>query len=170
MSVMETTDQARQHLTFLLAGEQYAVEILGVREIIRWERVTPVPSAPPAIRGVLNLRGGVVPVVDLGMRLGMGETAVTPRTCIIIAECPAESGSTAMGMMVDAVSQVMDLLPGEIEPPPTFGTGVRTDYLRGLARTGARFALVLDLARVLSPAELSGAVTAAAAAPVEMAA
>jgi purine-binding chemotaxis protein CheW len=158
MAVMEATE-LMQYLTFQLAGEEYALGILRVREIIQWQEVTRVPTAPAAIRGVLNLRGSVVPVVDLGVKFGIGPTEPTRRTCIVIVEVEREGGRTVMGIIADAVSQVMELGAGDIEPPPSFGTRVRMDYLQGMARMGDRFALVLDADRLLSIAELLSADT-----------
>ena len=150
---MTTTAEAldaAQYLTFRLAGEEYAVGILQVREILRFEEITRVPAAPPSIRGVLNLRGSVVPVVDLAVKFGLAETVVTPRTCIVIVEVELEGEPTVMGVLTDSVSQVVDLGPGDVEPPPSFGTRVRIDYLRGMARQGSRFALILDIDRLLA--------------------
>jgi purine-binding chemotaxis protein CheW len=155
----ETTAPAHagQYLTFELAGEEYALDILHVREILRFEEVTRVPTAPPSVRGVLNLRGSVVPVVDLAVRFGLPETVETRRTCIVIVEVSPGGEPLVMGVMADAVSQVMDLLPGDIEPPPSFGTRVRIEFLRGLARVGSRFALLLDLDRLLGMDEAAAA-------------
>jgi purine-binding chemotaxis protein CheW len=139
-----------QYLTFQLAGEEYAVAILQVREILRYEEVTRVPTAPASIRGVLNLRGSVVPVADLAVRLGMPETPVTARTCIVIVEVSLEGQPVVMGIIAEAVSQVMDLHERDIEPAPSFGPRVRVEFLRGLARLGERFALLLDLDLLLS--------------------
>jgi purine-binding chemotaxis protein CheW len=141
---------AAQYLTFRLGGEEYAVGILQVREILRFEEITRVPAAPPSIRGVLNLRGAVVPVVDLALKFGLPETVVTPRTCIVIVEVVMEGEATVMGVLADAVSQVIELGPGDVEPPPSFGTRVRIDFLKGMARQGSRFALLLDIDRLLA--------------------
>ena len=147
------TDQT-QYLTFLLADEVYAVSILRVKEIIEYGTVTRVPNMPPSIRGVINLRGAVVPVVDLVVRFRLGESKVTNRTCVIIAEFQAKGEPVVMGLIADSVSQVIDLAPGEIEPPPSFGTSVRVDFLKGLGKTAKKFVLILDLDRVLSAEEL----------------
>lgn len=166
MSTMEATERM-QYLTFQLAGEEYALGILRVREIIQWQEITRVPTAPPAIRGVLNLRGSVVPVVDLGLKFGLGATEPTRRTCIVIVEVEREGGQTVMGIVADAVSQVMDLDDGDIEPPPSFGTRMRVDFLEGMARMGDRFALVLNVDRLLSTAELLSTETLGAGESVE---
>ena len=143
-----------QYLGFHLAGEECAVSILRVREIIEYEAVTRVPGTPPWVRGVMNLRGSVVPVIDLAVKLGLPETVVTKRTCIVVSEVDLDGERVVMGVVADAVSQVMDLAASEIEPPPAFGTAVRVDYLLGLGRLKDRFVLLLDIDRVLSAAEL----------------
>jgi purine-binding chemotaxis protein CheW len=154
-----------QFLTFVLAGEEYAVGILRVREIIELPPLTRVPTTPPCIRGVLNLRGGVVPVVDLAVKFGLGETAATRFTCVVIVEAELAGEATVMGLMVDAVRQVLELDAAALVPPPQFGTRIRTDYLLGMGQCGAKFVLLLDLDRVLSEAELLAVAAAADAAP-----
>jgi purine-binding chemotaxis protein CheW len=152
-----------QYLTFRIGGDEYAVGILRVREILEYRPITRVPTMPPWIRGVLNLRGSVVPVVDLAVKLGLPAVEVTRRTCIVIveaAEAAATAGAaqgleaTVMGIVVDSVRQVVELLPGDIEPPPGFGTPVRVEFLLGLGKLGDGFTLLLDLDRVLSAEEL----------------
>jgi len=156
---METAEQT-QLLTFLLAGDSYAVGILRVREIIEYDAVTRVPNVPASIRGVINLRGAVVPVVDLAVRFGLGESRLTKRSCVIIVEVDVNGDRLVMGLMADAVSQVIDLPPGDIEPPPDFGTRVRADFLKGLGKIGKNFVLILDIDRVLSNEEVHAAVEA----------
>jgi len=153
--------EAEQYLTFVIGGEGYAVRILQVREILRFEAITPVPTAPPAIRGVLNLRGRVVPVVDPAVRFGRPPSELTRLSCIIVVETEQCGERLTMGLLVDSVSQVVELADAEIEPVPAFGSGVHVDFLRGLARQGNRFALLLDLDRVLDPVELAPEVLAA---------
>jgi purine-binding chemotaxis protein CheW len=143
-----------QYLTFCLDDEEYAVSVLRIREIIEYDTLTRVPSTPAWIRGVINLRGGVVPVVDLAVKLGLPERPVTRRTCIVIMEVELAGERTLMGVMADAVSQVVDMAASDIEPPPAFGTRVRVDYLKGMARAGRKFVLILDIDRVLSANEL----------------
>ena len=160
---MSTTTEVAvqtQLLTFLLAGDSYAVSILRVREIIEYDAVTRVPNVPPSIRGVINLRGAVVPVVDLPVRFGLGESRVTKRSCVIIVEVDVNGDRLVMGLMADAVSQVIELPPGDIEPPPAFGTRVRVDFLKGLGKIGKGFVLILDIDRVLSNEEVSAAIEA----------
>jgi len=162
MSTATGASQAGQYLTFQLAGEEYAVELLQAREILRYEQVTRVPTAPPSIRGVLNLRGRVVPVVDLAVKLGLPDTPVTGRTCIVIVDVALEGERTVMGVIAEAVSQVVDLGAGDIEPPPPFGPRARVEFLRGMARLGERFALLLDLDLLLSAEDAAAAVAVAA--------
>lgn len=145
--------EQEQYLTFLLAGEEYAISILEVKEIIEYDTVTAVPKTPKWIRGVINLRGSVVPVLDLGVKFGMGERPVTKTSCIIIVEGHVENQNTLMGVMADSVSQVMDIAPGEIQPVPAFGTRIRVDYLQGMAQLGKKFVLLLDIDKILSADE-----------------
>jgi len=161
-TVQEATEQS-QYLTFYLAGEEYAIGILQVKEILEYDTLTKVPQTPPSIRGVINLRGSVVPVVDLAAKFGLPPSPVTKRTCIVIVEVDLEGQRTVMGVLADAVSQVMDLTPADIEAPPAFGTAVRVDYLQGMGKVGKKFVLILDVDRVLSAPELLGASLQAAA-------
>ncbi|MBZ5526800.1 MAG: chemotaxis protein CheW [Acidobacteriia bacterium] len=146
--------EQQQYLTFLLAGEEYAISILQVKEIIEYDTVTTVPKTPKWIRGVINLRGSVVPVVDLGVKFGMEERAVTKTSCIVIIETRFEGQNTTIGIVADAVSQVMDLAADDIRAVPEFGTRVKVDYLLGMAQLGKKFALLLDVDKVLSTDEL----------------
>src|SRR5215471_11204772 len=146
--------EQRQYLTFLLADEEYAISILRVKEIIGYDTVTSVPKTPKWIRGVINLRGNVVPVVDLAVRFGLGERPVTKTSCIIIVEWQLRNQNTLMGVMADAVSQVMDISAGDIQAVPDFGTRVKVDYLHGMAQLGKKFALLLDIDKVLSADEM----------------
>jgi purine-binding chemotaxis protein CheW len=143
-----------QYLTFQLAGEEYALDIMQVREIIEYSTLTHVPQTPPSIRGVINLRGNVVPVIDLALKFTATPSPITGRTCIIIGEANLAGEPTVFGVMADAVSKVVQLTDDEILPPPAFGTGVRVDYLHGMGRAGAKFLLLLDLDQVLSNTEL----------------
>ena len=166
-AVKQAVDET-QYLGFYIAGEEYAIGILGVREILEYDVITKVPGTPPSIRGVINLRGSVVPVVDLAVKFGLPESAVTKRTCIVVVEAGLDGERTVLGVMADAVSQVIDLAAGDIEPPPTFGTRVHMDYLRGMGKAGKKFILILDIDRVLSASELQAAATASLeAAPPE---
>jgi purine-binding chemotaxis protein CheW len=155
-AVAEGAEQA-QYLTFFLAGEEYAIGILQVKEILEYDTLTKVPQTPPSIRGVINLRGSVVPVVDLAAKFGLFPSLITKRTCIVIVEVDLEGQRTVMGVLADAVSQVMDLTPADIEAPPAFGTAVRVDYLQGMGKVGKKFVLILDVNTVLSAPELLAA-------------
>lgn len=143
-----------QYLGFFVADEEYAVGILKVKEILQFEAITRVPGMPPTIRGVTNVRGSVVPVVDLAVRFGLPELSVTSRTCIVIVEVELEGERTTMGVMADSVSQVIDLSADDIQAPPSFGTRVHMDYLLGMGRSGRKFILILDIDRILSVDEL----------------
>jgi purine-binding chemotaxis protein CheW len=144
-----------QYLTFRLAGETYAFGILRVREIIELATITRVPNVPPTVRGVINLRGAVVPVVDLAVKFGLAETAITPRTCVVIVDAELDGEPAVVGVLAESVEQVIDLGDADIEPPPPFGTGARVDFLAGLGRTGgAGFALILDIDRLFAGVEL----------------
>ena len=144
----------QQYLTFFLADEEYAVGIQRVKEIIEYTAITKVPKVPMWIRGVINLRGNVVPVVDLAVRFGLEERPVTKTTCIVIVEVQQEAERAVMGVIADAVNQVIDLAPKDIEEPPAFGTRVRLEYLFGMGKLGKKFALILNIDTVLSAAEL----------------
>jgi chemotaxis signal transduction protein len=141
------------YLTFAVGDEEYGVSVLKVREILEYETVTRVPRAPSFVRGVINLRGRVVPVVDLSVRFGLAPSPVTNRSCIVIVEADLDGEAVVMGLVADAVSQVVEFLPGEIEPAPSFGTRADVAYLAGLGRRDRGFVLLLDLERVLSAAD-----------------
>lgn len=159
MTQTETKGLA-QYLTFTVASEEYGVSILGVREILEYGVVTRVPRAPAYIRGVMNLRGRVVPLVDLAVRLGLPASPITPRTCVVVVEVEIEGERTVMGLIVDAVSQVMELGADDIEPPPPFGATVDVAMLSGMGRAGKAFVLLLDVDRVLSGAPSSASIGA----------
>jgi purine-binding chemotaxis protein CheW len=134
-----------QYLTFSLGEEQYGLGVLNIKEIIEYGVVTRVPATPPYIRGVINLRGSVVPVVDLAVRFGLPVSPVTRRTCIIIMETTIVGERATMGILADSVSQVVDLARPDIEPSPAFGTSVRLEYLEGMAKMDTRFVLILNI-------------------------
>jgi purine-binding chemotaxis protein CheW len=149
-----TADQ-QQYLTFVLGGETYAVGILAIKEIIEFGRLTTVPMMPAFVRGVINLRGAVVPVIDLEARFGRGETRVGRRSCIVIVEIAAEDGAQVVGILVDQVNEVMEIPATEIEPAPAFGAGLRPDFIAGMARQDSGFVVILAMAAVLSVDELA---------------
>jgi len=149
-----------QYLTFFIRGEEYAAPILRVKELIEYETVTRVPATPPHIRGVINLRGAVLPVIDLAAKFGHAESGVTRTSCIIILETRLHGEIVVVGILADSVSEVVDLGADCIEPPPTFGTSVRIDFLTGMGKLDHRLVLVLDIDRVLSPVELQQTIDA----------
>jgi purine-binding chemotaxis protein CheW len=157
------TGEANQYLTFTLGGEMFAVGILNVKEIIEYGSLTEIPMMPAFIRGVINLRGAVVPVIDLAARFGGKATEVARRTCIVIVEVQQDDARHDIGIMVDAVSEVLEIAAAEIEPPPAFGARIRTDFIAGMGKVGGKFVIILDILRVLSVEEMA-AVSAAAAA------
>jgi purine-binding chemotaxis protein CheW len=144
-----TADQAGKYLTFALAEEEYGLPVLRVREIIKMMDITEVPQVPEHIRGVLNLRGKVIPVVDLRLKFGFAQGEVTPRTCIIVVEVALAAGRVMMGIIVDHVLDVLNVLADEIEETPQFGERVRTDYMKGVAKVKGTVKILLDLDRVL---------------------
>ena len=138
-----------KYLTFSLAGEEYGIGILKVSEIIGMMPVTPVPQTPDFVKGVINLRGKVIPVIDLRLRFGLDATSYTERTCIIVVEIHGESGSVPMGIVVDAVSEVLNIRGTDIENTPTFGVKLNTDFILGMAKTGGSVKILLDIDKVL---------------------
>lgn len=145
----------RLYLAFRLSGEVYAVDILRIREIIEYDQPTLVPMMPPSLRGVINLRGSVVPVVDLSIRFGRQPTVVGRRSCIVIVEVEYGDAIHTLGLMVDGVNAVMEINATDIEPPPAFGTNIRIDFIAGMTRSNNRFVVILDIARVLSIDEMA---------------
>ena len=139
-----------QYLTFMLDKEMFAIGILAIKEIIEYHNLTAVPMMPDWVRGVINLRGAVVPVLDLSARFGKRSCPITKRTCIVIAEVGAAGERQVVGVIVDAVNQVLSIAAHEIEPPPAFGTKIRTDFIQGLGKVGERFVILLDVDHVLS--------------------
>lgn len=150
------TEEEQQYLTFLLSGEMYAIAILNIKEIIEYGNITEVPMMPNFIRGVINLRGSVVPVVDLSARFGRNKTEISHRTCIVIIEVQNNDESKQdIGVMVDSVSEVLEIPRSEIEPPPAFGAKIRVDFIHGMGKVAGKFVIILDANKVLSVDELS---------------
>ena len=145
---------AVQYLTFITAGEEYAISIVKVTEIVEYEAVTTVPNTPVWIRGVTNLRGRVVPVVDLAVKFGLPASGISKFSCIIITEVMFEGENLTMGVLADSVSQVIELSADEIEQTPPFGTRVKTEFLLGMGTLGKKFCLILDIDKVLSADEM----------------
>jgi purine-binding chemotaxis protein CheW len=162
MAETETADRV-QYLSFSLRDTEYAVRILKVKEILQWEETTRVPSTPRSVRGVINLRGQVVPVIDLAAKFGLGTTEPTRLTCILIVEALLEGAPAVVGVMADSVQEVIELGPGDVEPTPAFGTQVRVEFLLGVGKIGKRFVLLIDLDRVISADEKEFAREVAAA-------
>jgi purine-binding chemotaxis protein CheW len=156
MKAVNQPEESQQYLTFFLAGEEYAIEVLRVREIIEYGNVTRVPSMPTCIRGVINLRGSVLPVVDLAVKFGFPPTEPAKQTCIVVVEVELDSDGkqTVLGVLTDTVNQVIELRDTSIQPPPAFGTRVRLQFLRGLAEVENGFILLLDIERLLTSEEL----------------
>ena len=144
-----------QYLTFALGGEMFAVGILNVKEIIEYGHLTEIPMMPAFIRGVINLRGSVVPVIDLSARFGGKTTEVSRRTCIVIVEVSDGEMRHDIGIMVDAVSEVLDIPGSEIEPPPSFGAKIRADFIFGMGKVGGKFVIILNIDKVLSVEEIA---------------
>ncbi|HPE03946.1 MAG TPA: chemotaxis protein CheW [Thauera sp.] len=145
-----------QYLVFTLGGEVFAIDILQIREIIEFGELTEVPMTPPTVRGVINLRGAVVPVIDLAARFGRERLRSGRRSCIVIVEVNGDAGTQTLGVMVDGVSEVIDIAAADIEPAPSFGARIRTDFIAGMARREGRFVILLEVGRVFSIDELAG--------------
>ena len=144
-----------QYLTFQLGGEMFAVGILNVKEIIEYGHLTEIPMMPAFIRGVINLRGAVVPVIDLAARFGGKTTQVARRTCIVIIEVVDQDFRSDIGILVDAVSEVLEIPASEIEPPPSFGAKIRADFIFGMGKVSGKFVIILNINNVLSIEEIS---------------
>jgi purine-binding chemotaxis protein CheW len=146
--------QAGQYLTFVLGAESFAIGIMAIKEIIEYASLTEVPMMPAYVRGVINLRGAVVPVLDLPIRFGKAASAVTKRTCIVIIEVMLGSERHVLGLVVDAVNTVLDIPSSDIEPPPAFGASIRTEFIRGMVKVNSKFVILLDVDHVLAADEL----------------
>ena len=151
----EVVAQGQQYLTFSVSGEVFAVPITVIKEIIEYRIPTDVPMMPGYVRGVINLRGRVVPVIDLSVRFARAKGEVSKRTCIVILEIAQEGLQQDISVVVDAVSAVVEIADAEIEPPPAFGTRLRADFISGMGKIGERFVIILDVDRVLSIEELA---------------
>ena len=147
--------QTDQYLTFTLAEETFAIEIVKVREVIDYVHVTRVPRMPAFLRGVINLRGSVVPVIDLRLILGMDCIEKTRDTCVIIAEVRMDGEPLHLGMLADSVQEVIDIDPSQIDPPPKLGSMLNTDFIRGMGKREEGFFIILNIDRVLSSDEMA---------------
>ena len=153
MSVMQITE-TRQYLTFKLGNEVFATEVAKVREVLDFTTVTEIPRTPEFMSGVINLRGSVVPVVDLRLCLHMSKTERTRNTCIVVVEVLLDNESIVIGALADSVEEVIDLEPDQIEPAPRIGTQIRMDFIKGMGKRDAQFIMILDIDRVFSADEL----------------
>ncbi len=162
MDEIRTMDQAvkavvnreGKYLTFILAGEEYGIGILKVKEIIGVMAITTVPQTPAYMKGVINLRGKVIPIVDLRVKFGMEALDYTEKTCIIVVEITSNSQKVMIGILVDSVSEVLNIKGGDIEDTPNFGSHLNTNYILGMAKTGGRVKILLEIDRVLSSDEM----------------
>jgi purine-binding chemotaxis protein CheW len=167
--LMKTTDRGEKniadregkYLTFSLAAEEYGIGILKVKEIIGMMVITTMPQSPVYVKGVINLRGKVIPVVDLRLKFGLEEAEYTDRTCIIVVEIKTDTGNVRMGIVVDAVSEVLNVKEADIEDTPTFGVAMRTDYILGMAKAGGGVKILLDIEKVVSARETASMCEAA---------
>lgn len=144
-----------QYLTFLLADGVFAMDIATVREIIQHGQLTAVPLMPSFVRGVMNLRGAVVPVIDLQARLGKSPATVGKKTCVIIFDAQRENERVELGLMVDAVSEVIEIPDSQIEPPPQFGSAVKRDFIKGMGKVDGKFVIILDPEKALNVDEMA---------------
>ena len=154
---------AGKYLTFKLEVEEYGLEILKVQEIMKMVEVTPVPRTPKFVKGVINLRGKVIPVVDIRIKFEMEEKEETEMTCVIVVQVAREGGSIVMGIVVDEVSEVLDITADEIEPAPEFGASIDTSFILGMAKSRGAVKILLDIDKVLSQEEIATVTDVAAA-------
>jgi len=151
----ETATDADQFLTFILDGEEYGVDILRVQEIKGWDRVTPIPNTPDYIKGVINLRGTIVPIVDLRSRFGLDLLDYGQTTVVIVLKVMTEERDRIMGIVVDAVSEVYNISESDLKPPPDFGSVVRVEFIKGLATVDEKMVIALDIDHLLNSDELT---------------
>jgi purine-binding chemotaxis protein CheW len=154
VAVVVAAHEPTQYLTFMLGGEVYAIGILSIKEIIEYGGLTTVPMMPGSIRGVINLRGAVVPVMDLSARFGRPPSEVSKRTCIVIVETEDKGEHQVIGVIVDAVNAVQEIAPTEIEPAPTFGMKIASDFIAGMGKVNGKFVILLNIHRVLEVDDL----------------
>lgn len=154
MSVAGITETV-QYLTFKLSDEVFALDVAKVREILEITNITKVPQTPDFMRGVINLRGSVVPVIDMRLKFGMGPTEQTVNTCIIVVEINMDGDTTVLGALADSVQEVVEMEPESIEAPPQIGTKLNTDFIKGMGKLDSRFVMILDIDNVFSSDELA---------------
>lgn len=151
---MAETATLVQFLTFTLGSETFALEVSNVREVLEVIPITRIPKMPDFMSGVINVRGSVVPVIDLRLKLGMTRTEATVNTCIVVLEFKAGNDSVILGTLVDSVQEVLEFDDGHIEPPPRVGLGMRTDFIQGIGKREEKFVIMLDIRKVFSGGEL----------------
>jgi purine-binding chemotaxis protein CheW len=154
MSVSSITETS-QYLTFKLENEVFALDIAKVREVLDFTRITKVPQTPDFMLGIINLRGAVVPVIDMRLKFGLPQAATTVNSCFIIAEIELDTEATVLGALVDSVQEVMELDPDQIEPPPRIGTRLNTKFIKGMGKRDDQFVIILDIDKVFSTDELA---------------
>ena len=154
-SIKTSGEKESKYLTLSLAGEEYGIEILKIKEIIGMMPVTTVPLTPPFVKGVINLRGKVIPVLNLRLKFGMEEVAFSERTCIIVVETKRQGGSVLIGVVVDSVSEVLNIKANDIEETPAFGAQMDTNYILGMAKTSGGVKILLNIDRVLTEQEVA---------------
>jgi len=158
-NALSAIEESGQYLTFLQQGEMFAIGILGIKEIIEYANLTTVPLMPKFISGVINIRGAVVPVIDLSARFGREAAVATRRSCIVIIETVNDNEKMDIGIIVDSVSEVLEITPADIEPAPRFGSNIRADFISGMGKVNDDFVIILDISRVLSVNEMSSLVS-----------
>ena len=158
MNMVGDNGEDDQYLTFMLAGEEYGVDILRVQEIKGWDNVTPIPNTPNYIKGVINLRGTIVPIIDLRERFSLESISYGPTTVVIVLKVNSEKGSRTMGIVVDAVSEVYNISQETLKPAPDFGQAISTDFVMGLATVEEQMVIVLDIDHLLNSSVLNSAV------------
>ncbi|MCB1142046.1 MAG: purine-binding chemotaxis protein CheW [Leptospiraceae bacterium] len=147
--------EENQYLSFVCGTEVFAIEILHIKEIKEYATITSIPMMPPSVQGVINLRGNVVPIIDLNLRIGREKTSISKRTCIIIVEVEYQEERLDLGLLVDSVSEVVEIPMTEIEKAPSFGSNIRNDFIRSIGKIAGKFIIILDMEKVLSVDELS---------------
>ncbi len=151
-----------QYLSFTLAGETYALAVENVREVLEMSTITPLPRVPAFMRGVINVRGSVVPVIDLRLKMGMSMTEKGIDTCVVVLDIPSTEGMATVGALVDSVQEVVEFDSASVEPPPRMGTSVRAEHLRGIGKRDERFVLILDISTIFKEGELQSLTEGAA--------
>lgn len=149
-----TDDKLNQYLTFTVAGEQYAINVANIREVLEFDSVTVVPKMPDYMKGIINLRGSVVPVLDLKAKFGIGTIEKATDTSVIVTEMTLNNEAVVIGLLCDAVSEVIDLEDDQIEPTPYMGTQVQAEFIRGMGKKDDKFIIILDLTKVLTHQDL----------------